>query len=76
VSALGASLPAAAPDEGAFAAFERVLTALVTASAQGPVVVVLDDLHWADDASLELVLHAQQLRRLALEQPTSGYAGP
>nr|WP_246324669.1 BTAD domain-containing putative transcriptional regulator [Petropleomorpha daqingensis] len=55
VSALGAQLPPAAPDEGAFAAFERVLTALVSASADVPVVVVLDDLHWADPASLRLL---------------------
>ena len=45
----------AGPDDGAFAAFERMLRALVDASADGPVVVVLDDLHWADPASLRLL---------------------
>ena len=42
-------------DDGAFAAFERVLQTLVSASARGPVVVVVDDLHWADPASLRLL---------------------
>jgi DNA-binding SARP family transcriptional activator len=55
VSALGGELPTGAPDEGAFAAFERVLTALVSATAHGPVIVVVDDLHWADPASLRLL---------------------
>ncbi len=45
----------AAPGDGAFAAFERMLRALVEASAAGRVVVVLDDLHWADPASLRLL---------------------
>jgi DNA-binding SARP family transcriptional activator len=45
----------AGPDEGAFAAFERMLRALVDASAGGRVVVVIDDLHWADPASLRLL---------------------
>ena len=45
----------AGPDDGAFAAFERMLRALVDASASGRVVVVLDDLHWADPASLRLL---------------------
>src|SRR5689334_18324351 len=36
----------------------RAVRALLEALAQtAPVVVVLDDLHWADDASLELVAH-------------------
>jgi DNA-binding SARP family transcriptional activator len=47
--------PLAEPAEGTFAAFERVLTALVAASAQARVVVVLDDLQWADPASLRLL---------------------
>ena len=45
----------AGPDDGAFAAFERMLRALVDASADRRVVVVLDDLHWADPASLRLL---------------------
>ncbi len=45
----------AGPDDGAFAAFERMLRALVDASARSGVVVVLDDLHWADPASLRLL---------------------
>ncbi|MGY1806334.1 ATP-binding protein [Blastococcus sp. SYSU D00669] len=53
LAALGEELTG--PEDGAFAAFERVLTALVTASARAPVVVVVDDLHWADPASLRLL---------------------
>ncbi|SEO59733.1 BTAD domain-containing putative transcriptional regulator [Trujillonella endophytica] len=40
---------------GAFAAFEAVLSTLVAASSRAPVVVVVDDLHWADPASLRLL---------------------
>ena len=43
------------PDGGAFAAFERVLRAAVEESADSSVVLVLDDLHWADPASLRLL---------------------
>lgn len=38
-----------------FELFDAVARALVGLSAQAPVVVLLDDLHWADDASLELL---------------------
>jgi DNA-binding SARP family transcriptional activator len=51
----GAAVALAAPDEGAFAAFERVLRTLVEASAERSVVVVVDDLHWADPASLRML---------------------
>src|SRR3954471_23935857 len=47
----------------------RAVRALLEALAQlQPVVVVLDDLHWADDASLELVAHL-------LRRPPRGRAG-
>ena len=51
--ALGAA--GTVPEGGAFAAFERVLSALAAAAGRAPVVVVLDDLHWADPASLRLL---------------------
>ena len=65
---LGAVLPAAAahaPPEapaGASAAerfrYHRALRALIELLArERPVALMLDDLHWADDASVELVLH-------------------
>ncbi|MFF0446258.1 ATP-binding protein [Streptomyces sp. NPDC004609] len=43
-----------------FAMYDAVTTALVTASQERPVVVVLDDLHWADPASLKLLEFAAQ----------------
>ncbi|MFC9430314.1 ATP-binding protein [Streptomyces sp. NPDC056987] len=50
-----------APDrEDAFALYDAVTTALVTASQDRPVVVVLDDLHRADSASLQLLEFAAQ----------------
>ncbi|MFI0356959.1 ATP-binding protein [Actinomadura sp. 9N407] len=40
---------------GEFRLYDAVTTALVTASQRWPVVVVLDDLHWADAASVRLL---------------------
>ncbi|MEU4544594.1 AAA family ATPase [Nonomuraea dietziae] len=44
----------------AFEVYDAVTTALVTLSQSRPVVVVLDDLHWADSASLKLLEFAAQ----------------
>lgn len=44
----------------AFSVYDAVTTALVTISQDRPVVVVLDDLHWADTASLKLLEFAAQ----------------
>ncbi|MBB3726479.1 ATP-binding protein [Nonomuraea dietziae] len=44
----------------AFEVYDAVTTALVTLSQSRPVVVVLDDLHWADGASLKLLEFAAQ----------------
>ncbi|MET8277293.1 AAA family ATPase [Micromonospora sp. NPDC005174] len=47
-------------DQEAFALYDAVTAALVAVSARRPVVVVLDDLHWADPASLRLLAFAAQ----------------
>ncbi|MEV1330887.1 AAA family ATPase [Micromonospora costi] len=47
-------------ERGEFALHDAVTTALVTVSQHRPVVVVLDDLHWADPASLRLLEFAAQ----------------
>ncbi|MHC0429313.1 ATP-binding protein [Streptomyces sp. O3] len=55
---LGEARAKAGPGEDpaeAFRLYDAVTTALVTASHKRPVVVVLDDLHWADSASLKLL---------------------
>ena len=44
----------------AFALYDAVTAALVAVSQHRPVVVVLDDLHWADPASLRLLEFAAQ----------------
>lgn len=47
-------------EEPEFPLFDAVTTALVSVSQQRPIVVVLDDLHWADAASVKLVAFAAQ----------------
>ncbi|MEU7927531.1 AAA family ATPase [Micromonospora sp. NPDC049107] len=47
-------------EQEAFALYDAVTAALVAVSAHRPVVVVLDDLHWADPASLRLLAFAAQ----------------
>ncbi|MEU5780407.1 ATP-binding protein [Micromonospora lupini] len=47
-------------DQEAFALYDAVTAALVAVSQRRPVVVVLDDLHWADPASLRLLAFAAQ----------------
>ncbi|MGW5673083.1 ATP-binding protein, partial [Micromonospora sp. NPDC003776] len=43
-----------------FALYDAVTTALVAVAQRRPVVVILDDLHWADPASLRLLQFATQ----------------
>ncbi|WP_431235468.1 BTAD domain-containing putative transcriptional regulator [Mycolicibacterium psychrotolerans] len=51
-------LPPLLPDSGArFRLFERVIALIGESAAAGPVVLVIDDLHWADLPSLELFAH-------------------
>ncbi|MEV4514233.1 AAA family ATPase [Dactylosporangium sp. NPDC049525] len=47
-------------DHEAFALYDAVTTALVSVSQRRPVIVVLDDLHWADPASMRLLRFATQ----------------
>ncbi|WP_442930203.1 ATP-binding protein [Micromonospora sp. LH3U1] len=47
-------------DREAFALYDAVTAALVAVSQHRPVVVVLDDLHWADPASLRLLSFTAQ----------------
>ncbi|WBB56725.1 AAA family ATPase [Verrucosispora sp. WMMD573] len=59
-------MPASVADEGdaaeqeAFALYDAVTTALVAVSQRRPVMVILDDLHWADAASMRLLRFAAQ----------------
>ncbi|WP_051173861.1 ATP-binding protein [Amycolatopsis orientalis] len=55
---LGEARGDGAPD--GFRLYDAVTSALVSASQAQPVVVVLDDLHWADTASLRLLEFAAQ----------------
>jgi Protein kinase domain/AAA ATPase domain len=68
----GADLPALfagtagaedSPDEARFRRFEAVTALLGDTAAERPLVVVLEDLHWADRSSLQLLVHvARELR--------------
>ncbi|MEV0258043.1 AAA family ATPase [Streptomyces sp. NPDC050732] len=55
-----------AEESGRFELFDAVTTMLVTASQHHPVLVVLEDVHWADTASLDLLEFAAQ--HLSLER--------
>ncbi|MGP3969677.1 ATP-binding protein [Streptomyces sp. 6N223] len=50
----------AEPGGDSFELYDAVTTLLVTASHERPVVVILEDLHWADAASLRLLHFAAQ----------------
>ena len=53
-----------APLAGRFERFHAASGALLAAAGRTPLVVVLDDLHWADPASVELAaFHARRARR-------------
>ena len=49
------SPPPLEPEEARFRLFDSVTTFLQTASQRQPIVVILDDLHWADRSSLLLL---------------------
>jgi DNA-binding SARP family transcriptional activator len=62
---LGAALPSGGSAEAAdFRLREQVVRTVLDAAADGPLVVVLDDLHWADTATLRVL-------RLLVESATS-----
>ena len=69
--ALAAVLPAAAPGGSPAERFRyhRALRSMVEQLA--PVALVLDDLHWADNASLEFVLHLLRRPPRAPRAPSS-----
>jgi hypothetical protein len=51
------------PDQARFRLFDSITTFLKTASQRQPLVVILDDLHWADQPSLSLLQFvARELR--------------
>ncbi|MFC7615853.1 ATP-binding protein [Actinokineospora soli] len=59
-SALAVLLGERPAEEAEFPLFDAVTSALVAVSQDRPVVVVLDDLHWADAASVKLLAFAAQ----------------
>ena len=75
----GAALGRRSPEElqrGIFAAWRSLVAGLVAA---GPVVLILEDLHWADPTSLRLTLDLAPLtagRRLLILATTRPAAGP
>ncbi|MEV4416000.1 AAA family ATPase [Catellatospora sp. NPDC049609] len=52
--------PAAAALDGEFPLFDAVTTALAALAQRRPLIIALDDLHWADAASLRLLAFAAQ----------------
>ncbi|MCP3819404.1 AAA family ATPase [Streptomyces sp. A3M-1-3] len=56
----GQGQEASGAEDMGFPLYDAVTTALVTVSQNRPVMVVLDDLHWADTASLKLLEFAAQ----------------
>ncbi|MDG4821342.1 AAA family ATPase [Asanoa sp. WMMD1127] len=58
--ALAVLLGKTSDDDEAFTLYDGVTAALVAASQHAPVMVVFDDLHWADPASLRMLEFAAQ----------------
>ncbi len=48
--------PALDPDQSRFRFFDSVTRFLIAAAAEEPLVILLEDLHWSDPASLQLLL--------------------
>lgn len=62
-------LPVLSPEQERFHLWETVLTILNTLSQSTPLLLILDDLHWTDDSSLELLAYMarhQQNERIML----------
>lgn len=56
LTALDTPFPQIDDDDGAFAVRGEIVAAVLDAARLGPVVLVLEDLHWADPASLRVLL--------------------
>ena len=53
-------------EEGRLGLYDAVADLLASAAAERPLLVVLDDLHWADASSLRLLAHLRDAERLLL----------
>jgi DNA-binding SARP family transcriptional activator/tetratricopeptide (TPR) repeat protein len=62
LAATGRSLPVEDPEVARYKFFEAVASALEYATIAGPVLLVLDDLHWADRPTLQLLQHVLRTR--------------
>jgi DNA-binding SARP family transcriptional activator/tetratricopeptide (TPR) repeat protein len=60
-----APAPSADPETRRYLLFEAVSALLAAASAQAPLLLILDDLHWADRATLHLLRHVTRDSREA-----------
>jgi tetratricopeptide (TPR) repeat protein len=49
------------PDEARFRLFDAVSQLLIAAAARSPMIVVLDDLHWADQGTIAMLRHVARL---------------
>jgi DNA-binding SARP family transcriptional activator len=49
--------PGESPEQRAFSTSERIASAVVRAASAGPVALVVEDLHWGDDATLRALVH-------------------
>ena len=79
VGAVPAARPATEDAHGGFAVFDALTSAVAAAAAARPLVVVLEDLHWADDATLRAVRHlvtAPLQCRLLLLATWRGFPAP
>lgn len=54
---IAAASPAQSPEEGRARMFEAVGSLLSSLAADAPVLLVIDDLHWADGPSVQLLKH-------------------
>lgn len=73
-------LPALEPEQQRFRLFEAVVHALTAIARETPLILQLDDLHWADPATLDLLVHiagrARQAPLLIVGSYRDGERGP
>ncbi|MGH2543220.1 MAG: ATP-binding protein, partial [Ardenticatenaceae bacterium] len=53
-------LPALDPEQARFRLFDSITTFLKSAAKRQPLTLVLEDLHWADHGTLDLLLHVSR----------------